>query len=36
MDPRAPIPSQHRDNLTAGEQADLVTVYVLDRQQVAI
>jgi hypothetical protein len=36
VDPSAPIPSQHRYNFTAGEQADPVTVYILDWQQVAV
>src|SRR4029077_20386939 len=33
MDPGAPFPSQHRYDLTTGEQPDLVAVHILDRQQ---
>src|SRR4029077_2365995 len=33
MDPRAPFPSQHRYDLTAGEQPDLVPIDILDWQQ---
>src|SRR5271168_2361106 len=33
MDPGAPFPSQHRYDLTAGEQPDLVPIHILDRKQ---
>src|SRR5580704_13269902 len=33
MDPGAPFPSQHRYDLTTGEQPDLVPIHILDRQQ---
>jgi hypothetical protein len=35
MNPCTPFSSQHRYNLTAGEQPDLIAVYILDRQQLA-
>jgi hypothetical protein len=31
MDPGASFPPQHRCNLSAGEQPDLVAVHILDR-----
>jgi hypothetical protein len=33
MDPRAPFPSQHRYDLAAGEQPNLVPIHILARQQ---
>ena len=33
MDPGAPFPSQHRYDLTAGEQPELVPIHILDWKQ---
>src|ERR1700719_4518441 len=33
MDPGAPFPSQHRYDLTTGEQPDLVPIHILDWKQ---
>jgi hypothetical protein len=35
MHPGAPIPSQHRRNLTPGKQPNLVAIYIFYRQQLA-
>jgi hypothetical protein len=33
LDPGAPFPSQHRYDLTTGEQPDLVPIHILDWKQ---